>query len=99
MADAPRLAYPLRLHASGATVVEQDTLDDLISTAFYALRTPPGWRDEAPGFGVADMTFELNPVEEIVAQLQASDARLRVLPDAERDQLTLRIRLHIGSAV
>lgn len=94
--DAPRLQYPLRLSAAGARMVEQDTVDDLVSTAFFALRTPPGWRPEAPGFGVPDPAFELAATDTIVAALADSDPRLAVMAEADRDEFTLRIRLLIG---
>jgi hypothetical protein len=98
MADAPRLTYPLRLRRGGALTVEQDSLDDLVSTAYFALRTPPEWRPEAPGFGVADQTFELVPMPAIVEALMASDSRLSVLAEEERAGLIDRIRLVIGGA-
>lgn len=91
--DAPRLAYPLRLHAGGATLVEQDSLDDLVSTAFFAARTPLGWRVEAPGFGINDPVFELDPTPGIVVDLERSDPRLAVLPTEQREELTLRVQL------
>lgn len=98
MADAPRLQYPLRFTRGGAVEVEQDSLDDLVSTAFFALRTPPDWRPEAPGFGVADQTFELQPAPAILDALAASDPRLSVVADEDRDGLVDRIRLVIGGA-
>lgn len=98
MADAPRFAYPFRLNASGASVVEQDSLDDLVATAFFALRTPLGWRDEAPGFGVADPVFSLNPTPRIISDLERSDPRLVLAATEERDQLVLRVSLAISGA-
>src|SRR5437868_5921599 len=96
MADAPRLAYPLRLHAGGATTVEQDSIDDLVSSAFFALRTPPGWLDEAPGFGVADPLFSLAPTPQLIADLMTSDPRLSVAADEVRDEVSWRVRLLIS---
>lgn len=98
MPDAPRLAYPFRLAAGGASIVEQDSLDDLESTAWFAIRTPPGWRDEAPGFGVSDPTFTLSPVPRLVAELERSDPRLLVVATEDRDALILNVRLAISGA-
>lgn len=96
MADAPRIAYPLRLHAGGATTVEQDSVDDLVSSALFALRTPPGWLPEAPGFGVADPVFSPHPTADIVNALEAGDPRLAVAAEEVRDAVSTRIRLLIG---
>lgn len=98
MADAPRLSYPLRLTAAGALVVEQDSLDDLVSTAWFAIRTPPGWRPEAPGFGVQSPVFEINPTPRILSDLERSDPRLALTATEDRDELTLRLRLAISGA-
>jgi hypothetical protein len=96
--DAPRLAYPFRLTAGGASIVEQDSLDDLASTAWFAIRTPPGRREEAPGFGVADPTFTLNPTPRLVADLERSDPRLVLVATEDRDALILNVRLAISGA-
>jgi hypothetical protein len=98
VSDAPRLAYPLRLHRGGANTVEQDSIEDLASSAFFALRTPPGWRPEAPGFGVPDVTFDPDAAEAILEALAASDARLVVLAEEETTQLVQRVRLLLGGA-
>lgn len=79
-------------------IVEQDSLDDLVSTAWFAIRTPIGWREEAPGFGVADPTFALNPTPRILADLEHSDPRLNTSATEVRDQLALRVSLAISGA-
>jgi hypothetical protein len=99
MADAPRFAYPLRITAGGVRLVEQDSLDDLTSTAWFALRTPPGFRPEAPTFGVNDPVFALNPAPRIVADLERSDPRLALTTTQERDALTLTINLNLSKPV
>lgn len=98
MSDAPRFSYPLRLHTGGATIVEADSIDDIFSTAYFAARTPLGWRVEAEGFGINDPVFELNPTPGIVRDLERSDPRAAVLASEEREALSLKVRLLISEA-
>lgn len=98
MPDAPGFAYPLRLHAAGVDQVEQDSIDDIFSTAFFAARTPLGWRVDAPGFGINDPTFELDPTPGIVRDLERSDPRLALVATEQRDDLALQVQLLISAA-
>jgi hypothetical protein len=96
--DSPHLAYPLRLTNLGAVCFETDSEDDLISTAFYAYRTPPGYILEAPGFGVDDPVFDLSPGSRVVRQLEQSDPRLSVQSIEQWEQRVLHLKLLISGA-
>lgn len=69
MADAPHFAYPFRLEtdpASGAlaaVVTEQESADEVADCVTRIVRTPRGFRDELPEFGISDPTFEQTPVD------------------------------------
>jgi hypothetical protein len=60
--ETPHFGLPFTLRASGATVVEQDSVDDVANCCTVILMTPIGSRDLAPELGVQDLTFRHRPV-------------------------------------
>ena len=77
MNDTPHFGLPLRLGAQGAVNNQQDTLDDIAACVVAILRTPLGWRDELPTFGIPDLAFRRNPIkaEEIIAMIGSQEPR------------------------
>jgi phage baseplate assembly protein W len=57
--DTPKLSFPFRLHANGASavVVEQDSDDEILDCVEVLLSTEKGSREEAPAYGVEDQSF------------------------------------------
>lgn len=91
MADAPHFAYPFRLSAAGAQVVEEDSDDEIKSVAWLCARTPRGYRPEAPDWGTPDLTFSLNPAATLRAAVLAADDRIAALTAEKRDALNSAI--------
>lgn len=57
MPDVPQFSLPLRLQGTDFATVEQDSSQELADRVNILVRTPPGWLDGAPGFGLADQQF------------------------------------------
>jgi hypothetical protein len=101
VADAPHLAYPFRLARSGASVVEEDSQEELVSIAWLCARTPLGYRPEAPDWGTPDLTFTLNASATLAAAVNASDERIAALASERRsalDEALATITLNVGFA-
>lgn len=54
---SPHLAIPLRLAGGKLAVVEQDTLDEVAGCVEAIVRTPVGFRDEQPRFGIEEQAL------------------------------------------
>lgn len=53
-----QFSLPLRILANGQlATVEQDSAPELADRVNVLVRTPPGWLDGRPGFGLADQRF------------------------------------------
>lgn len=101
MAEVPHFALPFNLKIS-ADVVEQDTIEDVADCVYVMLRTPPGYRPEAPTFGIDDMAFVDQPVnlDEVRAQIVQNDPRAEVnlLQSPDRyDELILRVSIELNT--
>jgi hypothetical protein len=86
--DLPHLAWPLRFaqRADGSTgfaLVEQDTDDDLLSSAAVIASTPRGHRDDDPTFGVTSPLFAQGDLEPaaLAIEISQSDERLQIDAD------------------
>jgi hypothetical protein len=55
--DVPQFSLPLRLQGTGFALAEQGSSDELADRVNVLVRTPPGWLDGRPGFGLADQAF------------------------------------------
>jgi hypothetical protein len=95
---SPRLAYPFRAGAAGTAVVEQDSLDEYATIALFALRTPLGWRPEAPTFGIADPVLTRDPRARIDRALRDASPRLRTLTSEQFDGVTARVSVQLAAS-
>lgn len=59
--DNPHFDFPMRLAGKTIAVVEQDSYTDVFNCIHCIVRTPQGYRDEAPDFGIPDLTFSVIP--------------------------------------
>jgi len=62
MADIPHFDLPFQLGNAGATVVEQDTIDDIANCVIAVAVTHIGWRTEVPTFGIPDLAMRKMPL-------------------------------------
>lgn len=81
MTVIPHFAFPIKLDSNGHfSTVEQDSVEDILSCVYVALKTPVGTRPYVPDFGVDDFTFS-SPVQgfsELLAQIQSSEPRASI---------------------
>jgi hypothetical protein len=99
--ENPQLHFPFMFTADGFALDETDTPEELESVAWFTLRTPPGWRPEAPGIGTPDPVFSLRPGRIIDSALAQADERIGALVAEDRDALeeaVARIAVQIGKA-
>lgn len=102
MAQVPQFDFPFRFAADGlATVVEQDSVDDIANCVEAVLRTRVGDRLEFPEFGSMDLQFmeQPIPVEQLAAQIRQWEPRVDLLIEQDWDlfEETL-VRLNIQIA-
>lgn len=96
----PHFRFPLAIDGSGHIgTVEQDSVEDILSCVYVALKTPLGTRYYVPNFGVDDFTFSNAPVEiaELQAQIEASEPRATVDLALEIQELIERVTVGIGN--
>lgn len=96
----PHFDMPFRLSGHSFAVVEQDSQEDIANCVECIVRTPFGFRDDAPEFGVDDQQFEFIPldIETLIAQIEGQEPRSRIvieqqpnLIDALIDTLRLQV--------
>lgn len=101
MPDVPQLAIPLRVVNGQLLEVEQGEADDLTGRVSVLCRTPPGWLDDRPGFGLADQAFPKGgadvsyvgrQLQEWVPEAAAAAQHDPSLLDAGLDYLGLQVR-------
>lgn len=63
--ETPQFDLPFRLDSTGRDVVmvEQDSINDVANSVETLLRTPLGWFEENPDYGVIDGTFDEGRVD------------------------------------
>lgn len=86
MTDNPHFAHPFNIQRQpdghvGADTVEQDTDADVRHCVGRILRTPRGWRDELPGFGVTDQAFTRPTPDELLRQVAPWESRRDLTAD------------------
>jgi phage baseplate assembly protein W len=102
--DVPHFDLPFRFDSTPqATVVEQDSIEEIAECALAILLCPLGYRVELPEFGIADPTFS-TPVVDVAAirhAVELWEPRAQTLLDREIDdvdelvqhvQMLLRVR-------
>src|SRR5215831_3748801 len=99
--DSPHFDLPFRLLSTGAAVAEQDTYDDVANCVECIVRTPYGFRDDAPEFGFPSVELLQQPVitSEIREVVDVQEPRA-VIVITERpdfyDQLIDRITVEVS---
>lgn len=73
----PHFDLPFRLSGKSFAVVEQDSHEDVANCVETIIRTPYGFRDDAPDFGLDDHTFDNRPlnVDAMRAQIESQEPR------------------------
>ena len=102
MADIPHFALPFRFEAMpggtlAAATVEQDTREDIAACFEAVIRTPRGFRDELPGFGVTPPEFSQGGPDIALVRSEAEEweARGSLLLDLDPEALDPLIRATI----
>jgi len=103
MIDEPHISYPFRLNAAGtgAVAVEQDSEEEIMDCVEVLIRTPLGFRLEAPDYGVRPQEFREGgaDIEEINTAINEWEDRAHVIierqPDALHD-LVDRVRIGVS---
>lgn len=85
----PQFNLPFKLSADGVACVEQDSYEDIANCVELIVRTPVGFRDDAPDRGFPQLEFlEQNqlqgilPTQIVTAQEPRADVLLSSKPDA-----------------
>lgn len=66
-----QFSLPLRMLANGRlATTEQGTAPELADRVNVLVRTPPGWLDGRPGFGLADQAFRKTGADVTVVSRQ-----------------------------
>jgi phage baseplate assembly protein W len=76
----PHLSLPLRVERGAFATVEQDTLDELVTSVSCICSFPLGFRVEAPDFGIPELelTDRPLPVEAVERQIETWEPRADV---------------------
>lgn len=101
--ETPQFDLPFRLDPTGSDVVmiEQDSVDDVANSVETLLRTPLGWFEENPDYGVIEGTFDegrvdLNELQTAISQWEPrADVSMEDKLDTE-DALMDRISAYVG---
>jgi phage baseplate assembly protein W len=100
---APHFDLPFRLSGSSFATVEQDTYADIANCVETIIRTPYGFRDDTPDFGLPVDAFDVQPlgVRMIQESLESQEPRAAVLVSEVPDKMDIlidRLRVEIGTA-
>src|SRR5689334_8573327 len=105
MAVVPHFAYPFRLSARGADVLEQDSMDEISQCVQMLVSTNLGTRIELPDYGIPDQTFVADDqVNTAVIRAQCStwepraEVALASTPD-QFDELVRNLRITVEAQV
>jgi phage baseplate assembly protein W len=104
MDDLPRLALPLRVVGDRYVAVQQDTVDELITTVAVICAFPLGSRVERPEFGVpppelADSPLDTLAVEQAIATWEPrAEVTVTERPYLPADPLAGRLRVEVSMA-
>jgi phage baseplate assembly protein W len=105
--ENPHFRYPFRFDDGldkHALVNDQGTEDEIIDCVIAIVKTPRGFRDDLPEFGIIDSTFNEQPlrVEDIHAALDQWEERAayRVTTQSDfRERLAAVLQIEVQSRV
>lgn len=98
----PHFDIPFRFTSSGsAAMAEQNTFEDIANCVEVIVRTPFGFRDDAPDFGFPDLTLLEQPIvtRDLVELVQSQEPRATVLISERPDLLDVlidRVTVEVG---
>lgn len=101
--ETPQFDLPFRLNSTGtdALMVEQDSAEDVADSVETLLRTPLGWFEENPDYGVIDGTFDegrvdVNEIQTAISQWEPrADVKMEATIDGD-DFLSERIAAYVA---
>jgi phage baseplate assembly protein W len=102
--DVPHLALPLRVVGDRYVSVQQDTLDELVTSVAAITLFPLGYRVERPDFGIVPMELDQRPlpVLDVEQAVEAFEPRATVnvteTPYDPADPGAVRVRVAVSMA-
>lgn len=94
MAEVPHFDLPFRFEFNSAgelhaAVNEQDSYEDVAACVTSIVRTPLGYREEMPDFGIRDQTFSAGGIntEDIQTAISLWEPRAEVLIEEDESML------------
>jgi len=93
----PHLRVPLQLIGGSFSTVEQDSAQEIEIAVTNVMRYEPGWRPEAPEFGLPDQTFRQGGArpEEVREVINAHEPRVEALVDQELVDMVSKVELEL----
>lgn len=85
--DIPHFDLPFRLNGKSFGVVEQDTPADIANCVECIIRTPAGFREDSPDFGLEDLVFTNQPIntDRLTSQIVQQEPRAQVFITQQPD--------------
>lgn len=94
MAEVPHFAIPFRFEfgpdgVRHAAVNEQDSVEDITACVESIIRTPIGYRQELPDFGIRDQTFTQGMIntDDILIAIAQWEPRAEILIEEDPSKL------------
>lgn len=83
----PHFDLPFRLSGSSFATVEQDSPEDIANCVEAIIRTPYGFRDDNPDFGLDELTFSNLPLnlERLTSQIESQEPRASIILEERPD--------------
>lgn len=80
MLNITHFDLPFRLAGTSFAVVEQDTPADVANCVEAIIRTPNGFRDDSPDFGMDDLVFTNLPIniDRLTTQITQQEPRAQI---------------------
>lgn len=99
--DTPKIAFGFRLQSDGARIAvhEQDSNDEIMDCVEVLLSTELGERQDVPDYGIPDMAFRQNGVDEnaLTAALSKwEDRAVTTIRTTEFANFIERLRIGVG---
>lgn len=96
MADVPHFASPFQIVGKQASVIEQDSDQDLLLCVATLLRTEIGSRDELPEYGIEDLAFQGDVTGDITDAIREWEPRVEADTEQEIEDLINRVEVTLG---